>query len=185
MPGYSYGISAKACHVGSKLVNIPGSTCHSCYALKGHYTGHSVTKAHAKRLAGLSHPAWVHAMVFMINFRKCDFFRWHDSGDLQSLNHLEKIADVAVLCPTVQFWMPTREKAIVHAFQRIHGPLPSNLVVRVSATMIDGPVPIGFANTSTVVTGQATCPAPQQKNNCGACRMCWTPSIPNVSYKVH
>ena len=34
MPGWSYGIPAKECNIGSKLAKIPGTVCHGCYALK-------------------------------------------------------------------------------------------------------------------------------------------------------
>src|SRR4051812_10272734 len=68
MPGTSYGIPATACKVGSKLVNVPGSTCSGCYALKGRYAlpGGSVEKSQATRLAALQHPQWASAMVFML-----------------------------------------------------------------------------------------------------------------------
>ena len=34
MPSTTFAISAKACKVGAKLVNVKGSTCSRCYALK-------------------------------------------------------------------------------------------------------------------------------------------------------
>ena len=37
MPGWSIGIPAKECNTGSKLVNVEGSVCEGCYALKGCY----------------------------------------------------------------------------------------------------------------------------------------------------
>ena len=37
MPGWAYGIPAKECKTGSKLVKVAGSTCEGCYALKGCY----------------------------------------------------------------------------------------------------------------------------------------------------
>ena len=37
MPGWAYGLPAKECKTGSKLVKVPGSVCHGCYALKGCY----------------------------------------------------------------------------------------------------------------------------------------------------
>ena len=33
MPGWAYGLPAKECKTGSKLQNVPGSTCYDCYAL--------------------------------------------------------------------------------------------------------------------------------------------------------
>jgi hypothetical protein len=185
MPGFSYGIPARHCKVGGALVNVPGSVCSKCYALKGNYKFPSMQRGLEARFASLKHPLWVEAMVFMIRYRKAKHFRWHDSGDLQDLYHLEKIADVAAQLPDCKFWLPTREKAIIHAFQRKHGEFPKNLVVRVSGTMIDGPAPIGFRNTSTVVSDNASCPAHDQGNACGSCRRCWDRRIKNVSYLKH
>ena len=35
MPGYAYNLPAIHCKTGSKLAQVPGTTCHGCYALKG------------------------------------------------------------------------------------------------------------------------------------------------------
>ena len=35
MPGPAYNLPAQACITGAKLVQIPGSVCEGCYALKG------------------------------------------------------------------------------------------------------------------------------------------------------
>jgi hypothetical protein len=69
-------------------------------------------------------------------------FRWHDSGDLQSLEHLRKIVAVARRLPGVKFWLPTREYQTVEAYRRGYGVMPANLVVRYSAIRIDGPAPL-------------------------------------------
>ena len=189
MPGTSYGISARACITGAKLVKVPGSVCFSCYALKGHYRHSSVSKAHASRLASLSNPGWSAAMAFLINRAGETFFRFHDSGDLQSVEHLTKIAAVAAMCPDVKFWLPTRELKIVQDYVSNGGMIPSNLVVRVSATMVDGPATHAWPTTSGVHTrspGNAfVCPAPTQGNKCGDCRACWLPDVSHVSYHKH
>lgn len=184
MPGYAYGLPAKHCPVGSTLVNVPGSVCSNCYALKGRYVFPNVAASQQKRFESLYHPQWVDAMVFMITARKQQYFRWHDSGDLQGEKHLDNIVEVARRCPDVKFWLPTREKALVSAYSASKA-IPDNLVIRVSGTMIDGEAPVRFINTSTVVTSGATCPAPSQGNQCGDCRACWDPSVRNVSYKEH
>lgn len=185
MPGYAYGLPAKDCKVGSVLRLVPNSVCNKCYAFKGNYTWANVKTVQEKRLASLNHPRWIEAMVTMIQATDTRHFRWHDSGDIQSPTHLERIVQVAQLLPRVKFWIPTREKVFVYSHLKKHGAFPKNLVVRVSGTMIDGPVPTGFPNTSTVTTGKATCPAPSQDNNCGACRRCWNPKVKNVSYAKH
>lgn len=186
MPGYAYGIPARFCPVGSKLVKIKGSVCSSCYALKGRYVFGNVQRAQMKRFDSLGDPDWVDAMTYMIAYRNCTYFRWHDSGDLQGLWHLEKIAQVAKNCPDTNFWLPTRENRVVRDYIAKHGQFPANLVVRVSGQMIDGPPPPGnWPNTSTVTTGTPTCPAHKQDNNCGSCRACWDPQVQNVSYPKH
>ena len=37
MPGPAHNLPAQACKTGAKLVNVPGSVCAGCYALKGRY----------------------------------------------------------------------------------------------------------------------------------------------------
>lgn len=188
MPGLAFGLPAKRCITGSKLAKTPGSVCSKCYALKGRYMFANVQEAQERRFQLLSHPRWVEAMTFLIN-KKCTkspFFRWHDSGDIQSQAHLRAIVQVARNCPTVSFWMPTRENAMVAQYLRTHGDFPSNLVVRVSGAMIDGPAPVRFINTSTVTSnGEHTCPAYKQDGKCGSCRACWDPRVTNVAYPKH
>lgn len=191
MPGLSYGLPASACKVGSKLRPIKGSVCHKCYAFKGHYVYPAVKAAQEKRLQSITNPLWVEAMVTMINHEldpMVPFFRWHDAGDLQSLEHLLKIVEVARRMKAVNFWLPTRETTLVQQYYRDYGALhPRNLVIRVSAPMIDGKPWKGSKNTSTVNTiiSQVTCPAPTQGNECKDCRKCWDGSVLNVAYRKH
>ena len=187
MPGYAYGIPAKHCKVGAKLHKVPGSVCADCYALKGRYMFANVQQAQERRFQSLKHPLWVQAIVWTLKKRKCDFFRWHDSGDLQGMWHLVNIVEVANLCPDTKFWLPTRENALVSQYLSTMGSFPKNLVVRMSGAMIDGYAPIKFFNTSTVVSKStdATCPAYQQGGKCGSCRSCWDPAVRNVAYPRH
>jgi hypothetical protein len=190
MPGLSYGISALACNVGAKLAKVAGSVCHGCYALKANYSYPSVRKAHTQRYNSLTSISWVDSMVTMIGKSKTDYFRWHDSGDLQSFQHLLDIVRIADRLPTVRFWLPTREKALVNRFMSTFGDFPANLVVRVSAAMVDSKAPEGYTNTSTVHTSDMVangveCKAYLNSNKCGDCRLCWNKSVDNVSYKLH
>lgn len=189
MPGRAYGISAELCKVGGALAKVEGSVCFDCYALKSNYTYPSVKQAHANRLGGLSSLSWTDAMIYKISKAGERFFRWHDSGDLQHLQHLLDIVRIAEALPGVQFWLPTREKAVVLEYLRVFHDFPANLCVRVSAAMVDGKAPEGFPNTSTVHKLKAPqgfkCKAPAQEGKCGKCRACWDRSISNVSYKQH
>lgn len=192
MPGSSYGIPAKACLLGAKLAKLKGSTCSKCYALKGRYLFDHVAKAQSKRLGSLDHPQWVEAMVTLLRHYhaagrpRTGYHRWHDSGDLQSIEHLQAICEVAKATPGVKHWLPTREIGIV---RQLRADPPKNLVIRISAMYVDQDPPTGFSQTSTVhKTGKPigrACPAPGQGNQCGSCRACWDPRVKNVSYREH
>ena len=181
MPGWSIGIPAKECKTGSKLRLIPNSVCSECYALKNCYMFKVVQEAQYRRLEAIQHPDWVLAMATLINSKKPDVFRWHDSGDVQDVQHLEKKFEVCRLTPSKRHWMPTREAWIKDHMHKA----PANLVVRFSSPMVDqGPVK-SWANTSTVSTKSRSCPAPDNNNECGSCRACWDPLVKNIEYGKH
>ena len=181
MPGWSIGIPAKECKTGAKLRLVQGSVCYDCYALKGCYVFKVVQDAQYRRLKAIYTAPWVQAMAHLINSKKPDVFRWHDSGDVQDLEHLNKIYEVCRLTPSKRHWMPTREAWVKDHLDRC----PSNLVIRFSAPMVDHKAPASWPNTSTVVTAGATCPSPKQGNICGDCRNCWNKEIKNISYGKH
>ena len=179
MPGLSYSLPAWECKTGSKLRKIKGSVCASCYALKGNYTRYKAIKAaQYVRLDSLKNSLWVAAMVAQINRQK--YFRWHDAGDIQDLDHLNKIFEVCELTPQTNHWMPTREAWVKDHLDRA----PKNLVIRFSPPMI-GQENTTWPNSSMVVEKDATCPAPSQGNSCGDCRACWDPTVKVVSYGKH
>ena len=180
MPGPAYNLPAQACISGSKLVKIPGSVCHGCYALKGRYRFKNVKDALSRRLASIMDPRWIEAMVVLID--KEPFFRWHDSGDLQSVQHLKNIFEVCNRTPGTQHWLPTREvKFLPLNFDAI----PKNLIIRLSGHKIDKAAASFWPWTSTVVTAGRTCPAPDQNNECKDCRACWSRDTANVAYGKH
>ncbi len=179
MPGLSYSLPAWECKTGSKLRKIKGSVCASCYALKGNYTRYKAIKAaQYVRLDSLKNSLWVAAMVAQINRQK--YFRWHDAGDIQDLDHLNKIFEVCELTPQTNHWMPTREAWVKDHLDRA----PKNLVIRFSPPMI-GQENTTWPHSSMVVEKDATCPAPSQGNSCGDCRACWDPKVKVVSYGKH
>ena len=92
MPCYSINLPATECKTGAKLAQVPGTTCHGCYALKGRYRFKTTKRAMARRLRALSHGSWTAAMTALITGHK--YFRWHDSGDLQGVQHLKNIFEV-------------------------------------------------------------------------------------------
>ena len=179
MPGLSYSLPAWECKTGSKLRKVKGSVCSACYALKGNYTRYKAIKAaQYDRLEKIKNSLWVAAMVVQVKRQK--YFRWHDAGDVQDLEHLKKIYSVCKLTPEVKHWMPTREAWIKKHLDR----KPANLVIRFSPPMI-GQRNDSWPNSSMVVETGATCPAPDQNNSCGSCRQCWDPEIKVVSYGKH
>jgi hypothetical protein len=141
-----------------------------------------------RRLDSITQSDWVDWMVTLIGRKeKSGYFRWHDSGDLQSMDHLQDIIEIANRLPDIRFWIPTREVGLMRQFIREYGPqaIPENLTIRVSATMVGGDaVSIEGCHESRVDT-QGTCPAPKQGNVCGDCRACWDKSVQTVTYSLH
>ena len=90
MPGLSYSLPAWACQTGAKLRKVKTSPCYGCYALKNNYTRYpAIKEAQYRRLEAITNPLWVTAMVAQIKRQK--WFRWHDAGDLQSKEHMQKL----------------------------------------------------------------------------------------------
>ena len=82
MPGPAHNLPAWRCITGVKLQKVPGSVCAGCYAMKGRYRFRNVREALERRQQALTEPRWVDAMVTLITGEA--WFRWHDSGDIQS-----------------------------------------------------------------------------------------------------
>lgn len=203
MPCHGYSIPASKCITGTKLREVEGTTCSDCYACKGRYPSPNVQNAMSYRFGSLDNPYWVDAIVSLIRMTKDSEFRWHDSGDVQSVEHLHKIVLVANALPEVLFWLPTREYKIALDYEKQFGKLRTlapNLCVRFSAHMVDSAAPNYGFPTSTVHTSSLdnpfkminsipadshVCPSRNQGNKCQSCRACWDPTITNVSYPKH
>ena len=182
MPGLSYSLPAWECKTGSKLRKIKGSVCASCYALKGNYTRYPAIKAaQYRRLEAINSPLWVDAMVTVIKRQK--YFRWHDAGDVQSSEHMQKILEICRRTPNTKHWLPTQERQFLPAPEEV----PANLVIRLSRSKIDGPAGSAWSHDSGVTTDDSkrTCPAPTQGGKCGDCRVCWNKDIKSVIYGKH
>ena len=188
MPCKSYSIPAEACKTGSKLRQQPGTVCSDCYACKGMYRFPVVQNALWKRLASLTDPNWVDAMVAIIG--DDEYFRWHDSGDLQNEEHLLDIFEVAEATPGCTHWLPTKEASLVRRVAKKFR-VPENLVIRISSPMVDGKVSKADGNilscrsVSVADPAHWTCPAPSNQGQCGTCRACWDTNVDNVDYLMH
>ena len=198
MPCFAYSTPAFACKTGKRLAKIKGSICSSCYALKGNYMFPAVQAALNKRLDSLVNPIWIDYIVELIARKeKSGYFRWHDSGDLQSVEHLLNIMTVADRLPNIKFWLPTREYYMVQLAMKQRD-IPDNLTIRLSALFKDQTVPPAVVQrlnlpTSGVISrkkrkddaSHVTCVAYQQEGKCGDCRACWDKTIANVNYPEH
>lgn len=192
MPCPSFSLPASACKTGAKLAVQPGTVCSKCYAMRGNYARFTHVKSKlAQRLELLEHwleegpAAWIIAMTELIE--PYAYFRWHDSGDVQGKKHLAALVEIARALPLTKFWLPTHEVWVARAAK---GEMwPENLVVRLSASKVDGPASRVADLTSTVYRDTApngdVCPAPQQGNQCGSCRKCWDPEVKNIAYAFH
>lgn len=198
MPCQSYSLPVVACITGWRMAAIPGSICASCYADKGFYRMYAATvepAQHARLDSLTATPAdvWVAAIVRMIGADK--YFRWLDSGDLQSVDMLRRICLVCLATPSCRHWLPTREYSIVRQYLAAHGALPGNLTIRLSAMYFDEPVKVpaslrgvpGIETSNAHKQGPALgleCEAGKRGGMCGPCRHCFNRSGP-VSYPFH
>ena len=103
MPCFSFSIPAIYCNTGMKLRNVKNSICSKCYALKGRYVFGVVKAAMQRRFDKLTDSNWVNAMTIAIRGNESSgHFRWHDSGDIQSLQHLINIVQIAKNLPDIK-----------------------------------------------------------------------------------
>ena len=181
MPEGSYNLPASACQTGAKLRLIPDTPCYKCYAFKGNYVRYpAVQKALQRRLASLTHPQWVEAMAVLIKGKK--HFRWHDSGDIQSIKHLINIFEVCKRTPDTAHWLPTQERKYL---PMKGSSVPDNLVIRLSNAKNNTKPGNAWTHWSTVVDSGGDCPASKQGNVCGTCRRCWSKDVKHVTYPKH
>ena len=163
MPEGSYNLPASACQTGQKLAQIEGTPCFKCYAdNRGRYRFPNVKDALARRLKSLMHPSWAEAMTVLVKGKK--HFRWHDSGDIQSVDHLKKIFEVCNNTPGTLHWLPTQERKYLPL-----GSYPKNLVIRLSNAKNNTAPGQAWTHWSTVVDSGGDCPAYNQGNECGSC----------------
>ena len=170
MPGYGFSIPAVRCLLGAILAKIANSTCGNCYALKGQYVVGVVKRALERRFQKIKKACTDGQEVYrekyisafsdllnakLANYKKrkaagkdighhSDVFRWHDSGDIQSVSHIELIAEICRRTPSIRHWIPTREYQILKTWLKDGGEIPINLCIRLSAHYI-GQDPVNTA----------------------------------------
>ena len=202
MPWLSFNLSALRCKIGSRLAKIEGTVCADCYALAGFYAMRDAQAAAERRLAAMSRPFWAEACAEALNRKAAKiaprnrFFRWFDSGDIQSPAMLAQLVRVAELCPGIAFWLPSKEYGIAVDYAASNA-IPDNLCIRLSAYRknVSGPVALAMRHgltVSEVITsaelaspGSFVCPSSMQGNKCLACRACWLKSNVQTGYVYH
>ena len=194
MPSFAWSISARRCNTGSKLVNVKGSVCEGCYALKNRYLFNNIQSALENRYNKWhsNRNRWTDAMIYLMHNKQhivnTGHFRFFDSGDIQGVEMLNDINTIAWASPDIRFWLPTKEYKLIKDYDIEVAP---NLTIRVSAPMIDKSFD-GYTHVSTVyqkdkigIAKGYVCPAPKQDNKCGSCRACWSSKVSEVSYIAH
>ena len=196
MPNEAWSIPASKCITGSKLAKVKGSICYYCYANKGRYRMGNVIKVLKVRYEAWQRPHFTEEFIKVLNWKMPEkakksrrYFRWFDSGDLQSMKHLCKIVKIAKALPHIYFWLPTHEPQFIQQYVK-YREFPSNLTVRLSAIMVDENYkPKWWKWVSTVhknkKLGGYQCPAHNQDNKCKDCRACWDKRVRSVSYNFH
>ena len=202
MPCQSYSLPTIACITGFRMSKIADSICNKCYANKGNYLkyANNIEPVQHARLESISmaiadpeyRAAWIQAMIISIG--DDDYFRFHDSGDIQNIEHLELYAELARAMPKCKFWLPTREYGIVSAFTAQFD-IPDNLIIRLSAMFTDravivpktlqGVKGVAVSNVHSVKPIGTACNAPKQNGECRTCRACWNRKVAAVSYSIN
>ena len=147
MPASTFATHTADCHVGGKLRDVEGSSATNATPPSSRRCTLASIKAtpstarQPRRWIAATQKQWAQAIAMQIT-RICDKFgepyhRWFDAGDLADLAMLKAIVRVCELTPTIKHWLPTRERAILKAFLAEGLELPTNLVIRLSATMVD------------------------------------------------
>jgi len=206
MPCYSLSLPTIYCPTGSRLRDDPNSVCHYCYAHnRGNYSWPNVINAQERRFVRLSlalqakraSPSWD---SWLFSFERLmqnqQYFRWHDSGDLQSVDHFQFIIDACNRTPHVQHRLPTKERVILktYLFKNGRKSIPDNLHIQISSYFLDEVAPpiedfqvaTVFRNlNSAYESKQFICPATTERRICGDCRVCWNNDVKYIGYLLH
>lgn len=205
--GSTFSVDPTVCKTGAKLVNVEGSTCSGCYAIKLGKVYKSAQGSWENNLAlwldalTTDPMEWVDSMVYQINHiamskakkgeKGAGLHRWFAAGDLPNMDALRAIVAVAKATPHIRHWLPTREKALVRKYlaTNLEG-FPANLTVRLSAAMVDAaPLQAGTVTSTVHTKGNEhhgfACPAYETDGSCGSCTACWSNDVANISYQKH
>lgn len=180
--------------------------CKGCYAKKGMYRFPVVKNVRKYNKKDYHKDDWVDRMVAKVS--KFDYFRWFDSGDIETPELATKITAVINRTRNTTHWIPTRSDKIVAIYKNIYNPLlidgkcrgfslssAPNVALRPSADNIglnnqERPRVNSYViNKSDIFEakkqGIHVCPVgvnPNQKS-CDTCTVCYTDK--KVAYVLH
>ena len=175
--------------------------CEGCYAKKGMYRFPVVKNVREHNAQDYHRDDWVADMVKEVS--KYDYFRWFDSGDIETPELAEKIGKVINITATTKHWLPTRSDKIPKISKTLFKGFPngtnlsasSNVAIRPSADNIglnnkERPGVNSYVIRDTDLfeakrQGIFVCPVTTDKNrtSCDTCTMCYTNA--KVAYLVH
>jgi len=186
----------------------PDSPCAHCYACQGMYLLDTTARAQWIRYrwtrdcmkSAEGRMEWIETMAGEISATGCEYFRWHDSGDLFSAAYVKMVAEVCRLTIHIRHWLPTQSfnvPAIDRAIQKHLLPV-ENVIVRPSTARLDAYPPRlrsrGYSAGATVYTSATKghtsvrmCPKSTLGGSCesNGCRLCWTAPKSAVGFLVH
>lgn len=208
MPCNSFSIPAKYCRMGASYRLCDKTVCHHCYCYeRGNYTWPTVKLAQERRYiklmnainSGPGSQEWeryVDAFSFLLSGQ--EYFRWHDSGDLQGSLHLRLIYDICNNTRNTMHRLPTKEVQTLIDVSK-NSLIPHNLNVQISSPYLDVKAErFGGLQLATTYRGcnaafeaserdnSLTCPAtiPNKSHVCGDCRACWW-NHSDINYILH
>lgn len=224
MPGPSFGLPTKYCKAGHKMSQQEGTMCEDCYANSGTYRYPSTRDANERRYEQLMKDPvkWAQSQVSLIpsfsrmtkvgkrtvplaavapDFPSIEnrggYMRWHDSGDIQSPQHLAVLADIARSTPDVNHWLPIHEPSMLRQFLAQDGKIPDNLTIRLSAPdkfqrLKEEDKNFNHPNIKYSSGGRKQLFGSLEENeyqcpgNCGEhdCNACWDRNVESVNYKL-
>jgi hypothetical protein len=201
----SWSLPAGSSCPGSKDAEV----CKSCYAKKGMYRFPTVKDVREYNKIDYHKDDWVDRMVAKVS--KFDYFRWFDSGDIETPELAAKIRLVIHRTKNVKHWLPTRSDKVLNINNILEGGTYdkatesawvsmsiefNNTALRFSADNIglDKPERLGVnsyvirpadlfeAKRRGIYLCPVTAPGSTQKS-CDTCTMCYTDAP--VAYMVH
>jgi len=134
----SWSLPAGASCPGAKDAEV----CKSCYAKKGMYRFPVVKNVREYNREDYKKHDWVDRMIKEIS--KYDYFRWFDSGDIETPELACKIRSVISRTRNTKHWLPTRSDNVPNISNKLDGLIPPhtalngfpNVAVRLSADNI-------------------------------------------------